>query len=834
MKLLCSVCLLLVSVFTTLAQQVPVRNTPAWVKPVAFSKEVTDTTNTSGGYYDLLIDEQCNLPSREVFRHYAQKILTEKGLEYNSSISQTYDPVYEALTFHTILIHRGNQVMDKLKGGKFEVLRREENMERLMYDGSLTAVFNLLDIRVGDVIEYSFSIKGWNPVFGDKYTSSFYMNYSVPVDVNFLRLIAQENNPLTISYLNQVPQPTVTAMGDKKEYEWRVEKTPPLLYEDGTPNWYEPYNRIDVSNFKSWAEVVGWANSLYAHAFVSNGSLDAKIEQLKKEANEAERVNQCIRFVQDEIRYLAFSDGIHGFRPNEAHKVFDRRYGDCKDKSVLLCYMLGRLGIESFPALVHTNRGLALPKVSASPYRFNHCITTFTYKDSTYWVDPTISLQRGSLNERYTPNYKNALIINKTSDALTPIPDYHGESSIDVAEVFDVGAVGTSATLTVRTSYRGDEANSMRDQFKGSSLETITKNYLNFYASDYPDIKSLKQIVTTDDEKENVFTTQEEYAIDPFWNYDSTTNKYTVQIYPRNLTTYLVKPTTKIRSMPFRLTYPQNVTHRIKLNMPEKWNVEEGGKTIESKGLIFNRTYSLSDFDKTINLNYSFRIKKEFLEPNEIKEHSQKIDEIYNQLTFDISYSKGLAARDTEVNIAYIVIAILVLGLSILGLRKLNSYDPEPKPFEVHYDQIGGWLILIALGLFFNPIRLAIDFSDGGYFKSFQWKILTDATYGAYNPKLGLYVLIEFVINIVLICYSVFLCSIFIMRRSSFPMFMIIFLLANLAIHFMDVMAGTSLGLTEFTKENSSKVLRTSIAAIIWVPYLLRSERVKGTFVNRY
>ncbi|MBS1507209.1 MAG: DUF3857 domain-containing protein [Bacteroidetes bacterium] len=834
MKLFWSLCILLILSFTAGAQRVPIRKTPVWVKPVTFSKEVTDTTNTSGGYFDLLVDAQSNLLTKESYRHYAQKILTEKGLENNSSISQTYDPAYETLTFHTILIHRGNQTMDKLKDGKFEVLRREENMERLMYDGSLTAVFNLLDLRVGDVIEYSFSVKGWNPVFGDKFTGSFYLNYSVPVGVNYHRLIARESNPLTISYLNQVPSPTVVVAGDTKEYVWRVENTPPLHYEDGTPDWHEPYNRIDVSNFKSWGEVVDWATALYDPSFVSNTSLDAKIEQFKKEKNEDERVNQCIRFVQDEIRYLAFSDGIHGFRPNEAYKVFDRRYGDCKDKSILLCYILKRLGVESYPALVHTSRGLALPKVSASPYRFDHCIATFIHKDSTYWVDPTISLQRGALKERYTPNYKNALVIKKANAGLTAIPDYDGVSSIDVAEVFDVGVVGTSATLSVRTTYRGDEANSMRDQFKGGSMETITKNYLNFYASDYPEIKSLKQIKTEDDEKENVFITLEEYSIDPFWKYDSTNNKYTVQTYPRNLTSYLVKPTTKIRSMPFRLTYPQNITHRIKLNMPEKWSVEEGGKTIESKGLIFNRTYSLSDNDKTINLNYSFRTKKEFLEPNEIKEHTQKIDEIYNQLTFDISYSKGLSRTDTSVNKAYVVIGLIAVGLCVLGLRKLNEYDPEPKPAEVQYDQIGGWLIVVALILFFNPIRMAIDFSNGSYFQHFQWRILTDQSYGSYNPKLGMYVMVEFVVNIMLLCYSVFLCSIFITRRSSFPTFMVIYLLANLSIRFLDVVVASSMGLLEMNSKTSSMVLGSLMSAVIWVPYFLKSERVKGTFINRY
>ena len=53
---------------------------------------MNDTTSSSGGYYDLLSNDQYNLTTEESFHHYAQLITSEKGLESVSTIIQNFDP----------------------------------------------------------------------------------------------------------------------------------------------------------------------------------------------------------------------------------------------------------------------------------------------------------------------------------------------------------------------------------------------------------------------------------------------------------------------------------------------------------------------------------------------------------------------------------------------------------------------------------------------------------------------------------------------------------------------------------------------------------------------
>ena len=49
--------------------------------------------------------------------------------------------------------------------------------------------------------------------------------------------------------------------------------------------------------------------------------------------------------LQNNINYVAFEDGLGGFIPRGAASVCDKRYGDCKDKSLLLVTLLRDEGL---------------------------------------------------------------------------------------------------------------------------------------------------------------------------------------------------------------------------------------------------------------------------------------------------------------------------------------------------------------------------------------------------------------------------------------------------------------------------------------------------------
>ena len=103
----------------------------------------------------------------------ATQFLTENGVEEGARISITFDPSYETVTMHRLIVHRDGKAVDRLARQEIKVIQREERLDWHLYDGRLSAEVILEDIRVGDVLEYAYSIHGSNPIFGGRYLDDF-------------------------------------------------------------------------------------------------------------------------------------------------------------------------------------------------------------------------------------------------------------------------------------------------------------------------------------------------------------------------------------------------------------------------------------------------------------------------------------------------------------------------------------------------------------------------------------------------------------------------------------------------------------------------------------
>ncbi|WP_143197537.1 hypothetical protein [Chitinophaga niabensis] len=90
-----------------------------------------------------------------------------------------------------------------------------------------------------------------------------------------------------------------------------------------------------------------------------------------------------------------------------------------------------------------------------SPGRFNHVITKVLLNDQTYWVDATFSLQRGSLKNRYNPDFRKALVLGDGSTALTDIPLKNFGKLVVNEDITLADFDNDSAKLTVLSEYTG-------------------------------------------------------------------------------------------------------------------------------------------------------------------------------------------------------------------------------------------------------------------------------------------------------------------------------------------------------------------------------------------
>lgn len=122
---------------------------------------------------------------------------------------------------------------------------------------------------------------------------------------------------------------------------------------------------------------------------------------IRNKKTDEEKIKAIYYWVQDNIRYIAFEDGVAAFKPDEAQRVYEKKYGDCKGMANLTREMLRTAGLDARLTWIGTRRILYEQDVPSIAI-YNHMICTVILNGKKYFLDPT---------EKYMPFGENALRI---------------------------------------------------------------------------------------------------------------------------------------------------------------------------------------------------------------------------------------------------------------------------------------------------------------------------------------------------------------------------------------------------------------------------------------
>ena len=271
-----------------------------------------------------------------------------------SHISIEYDPSYQLLTFHWVRIWRGTNALNRLDPDKIVVSQRGLDADELLFSAEKSALLLLEDVRMGDVIDYAYSVQGDNPVLAGRFSDWVQLQSSHPIERLTTRLLWPPTRRLYVQNHGTDIKYAAVRKGGLIEFTWNLVKAPGWRNEPPLPIWYQPFPRVQLSEFQKWSDVNQLALDLFTNTAPLSPELTRKINEWKRLPGGEERVLAALRFVQDEVRYLGIESGVSGYKPAAPSTVFDRRFGDCKDKSFLLVTILRALGIEAWPTLVNT------------------------------------------------------------------------------------------------------------------------------------------------------------------------------------------------------------------------------------------------------------------------------------------------------------------------------------------------------------------------------------------------------------------------------------------------------------------------------------------------
>lgn len=136
-----------------------------------------------------------------------------------------------------------------------------------------------------------------------------------------------------------------------------------------------------------------------------------------------EKVKAIYYWVQNNLKYVAFEEGLSGFIPRQPSRILEKRFGDCKDMASLIYAMLKAAGVESHLTWIGSRD---LPyKYSDFPstYCDNHMICSYKDESGKWWfLDATNSFQPIS-GPTYFIQGKEALIhMDETNFELATVP----------------------------------------------------------------------------------------------------------------------------------------------------------------------------------------------------------------------------------------------------------------------------------------------------------------------------------------------------------------------------------------------------------------------------
>jgi transglutaminase-like putative cysteine protease len=632
------------------AGQFEVRRAPSWIDSIVVDAHA-DRSNVRSGIEGLLDDHQVRLEGANVDEYFrrVRQVVTSAGVQNASELNIDFDPSFQRLVLHDVVVIRGGKRIDELARDEVRIIEKESDADESIYDGQLTALLFLKDVRPGDILDYSWSLEGSNPLLGGRYADEYDFSTRVPTRLMRHRLVWPKGRPLHVSKPAQMA-------GDA--WIWERRNVAATDAEDSTPDWYEPSEVVQVTEYGSWSEVAKWADALFQLDDASRATVAGIADDIRKSNRTRDaQVVAAIRFVQDDIRYLGIEMGRGSHEPRQPAVVMNQRYGDCKDKALFLAALLRELGVDAYPALVNTKLRSHLDSYLPSPFLFDHVITQVLDGGKTYWIDGTLADQGGTLATIDTPSDERALIVRPQTNALAKIVvQSHG--SIHVDEI--ISSDKQRMTLEVTSTYSGRDADDMRAELSGQSLADVAKTHLNRYAADHPRIEALGAPSIDDDRLRDVIVLHERYAIRDLWTNGSWT------YYPRAVEQHLTRPDTLVRSMPLTVDYPRNVTERLIIRGGADAQVEDDDSIVDSPALHYEQHVVRG---RDLVITTTLRAMKDAVSVAEVPDHLAALNEMHDALAVTLEPAKSTAPRIAELGGGIILIGIV----AALAIRRRSA-----------------------------------------------------------------------------------------------------------------------------------------------------------------
>jgi len=414
---------------------------------------------------------------------------------------------------------------------------------------------------------------------------------------------------------------------------------------------------------------------------------------------------------------------------------------------------------------------------------------------------------------------------------------------VRVHETYRVPTYEGPAQLEVLAQYSGATADYYRYVRRYSEPIQTAQQLTGTLARFYPHVRSTGGTVWEDDRDGNVLTARSTFEVPELWTKDAAGKFRLLEVYPWALSDRLPRPETTERKLPFSLPYPYAAAHEIEMVLPKEWPAGGANATVQDDTFVF-RSRSGGE-GKRVWVNYEWRTTADAVPAARMGEWLQKMAEVRNALGYQLRQNIRLAEemkRDALVwplLLAAILGAGGGLGFGIWLYRRQPVTSAPPLLPNPALTGIGGFLIVVAIGMVVRPLLTAKD-----YWTVLQlignhpaWISRTDPESAGYAAGYFAIVVAEAAVMGFLLCWAVVMVPQFFRRKASLPFSFVVHLAVVTTWVLVHLFWANQIPLLKSATAaaiaaDAAAVAKVVLFAAIWIPYMLVSRRVKLTFTR--
>ncbi len=361
------------------------------------------------------------------------------------------------------------------------IVYRNLEHEDLFIADSKAYIIGFEDVEVGDQLAYSYEVE----YDGAEYMPLVYVqNYGHlqqlelrihhPDEMRVEFELFAPNGDLSHTVQREDSDLTVLTFGETEETE-RLRYYPYDHYHavvlvrllDAAGRLVNP---VELKQFSDWY----W--NLFDFDLVLTAAEAAALQgDINAAADARGKARVIYDWVRSNVRYIADESNINAIVPRPPSKVFERRWGDCKDKA-FLCTALGRqFGVNIHPVLVSTTLQPVFEGTHIT--QFNHVICVLedggerTYFDPTYRYGGFGTLPSGDIGAE-------GLILNRNKPERATVEARYDGVAIDVTIDANIDSLADGRARIVLADVYLAGAEYARAELSGYDLENFLSNML--------------------------------------------------------------------------------------------------------------------------------------------------------------------------------------------------------------------------------------------------------------------------------------------------------------------------------------------------------------------